>query len=104
MMPSPPLLRASSSKRSTVRIWRRVSLASNAITDSDDAVHVAGDGRIVADDDGRQSHLFVQRAQGGVDVQSCGCVDLAGRLVGQQQRWAVGQGDGDGHALLFTAG
>ena len=34
----------------------------------------------------------------------CGLVvQVAGRLVGQQQAWAVHQGAGNGHALLLAA-
>ena len=38
------------------------------------------------------------------DVSACFRIEIACRLVGQDDGWHVEQGTGDGHALLFATG
>jgi hypothetical protein len=47
------------------------------------------------------AHQQLQQLQ---DVAAGGRVQVAGRLVGKQDRGIVGEGAGDGNALLLAAG
>jgi len=38
------------------------------------------------------------------DISTRGLIEIAGRFVGKQQLWAIGEGPREGHALLLTAG
>ena len=39
------------------------------------------------------------------DHRLCGCaIQVASRLIGDNQWWIIGQGAGNGHALLLTTG
>ena len=75
----------------------------HAIADRHDAVDLARNAGVVADDDGGDAHLARQRAEGVVDEARRRRVDLARGFVGQQQRRVVGQPHGDRHALLLAA-
>ncbi len=74
------------------------------IANGDGSVHVAGEERVVGDDDDRHAAVLVDAAQDLDDLAGRGRVELAGRLVGEHDGRVVGQCDGDGHPLLFAAG
>ena len=75
-----------------------------AIADGDDAPDMLRDQRIVADDADGQPQVAVEPLEEVVNLIGGRGVELAGRFISQQQFWLVGQGDGDGDALLFAAG
>jgi hypothetical protein len=71
--------------------------------EAQDAVHLGGDPLIVGRDQrgtafaAHQIEEFAEHDIGG------GFVEVAGRLVGEDQRWLVGERAGDGDALLLAA-
>ncbi len=69
----------------------------------DHAVNPPGDGVIVGDDDDGHAELAVEQAQHVEDGVAGFGIDFAGRLVRQQQRGVIGDGDSDGDALLLAA-
>jgi hypothetical protein len=58
---------------------------------------------VVRDHDDGHPVLAVDAAEQIHDLPGRGRVQVAGRLVGQQQLGAADQGAGDGHALLLPA-
>jgi hypothetical protein len=65
---------------------------------------LVGHGGIVGDDEHGHAQLGVSRLQAAEHIAGRGTVQLAGRLVGQQQERGVGQRGGDRGALLLAAG
>ena len=61
------------------------------------------DERVVGHDDDRRPKIGVGLSEEAEDLDGCLAVELAGRLVGQDDRRIVGQGEGDRHALLLAA-
>ena len=74
-----------------------------AIADLDHPGGTAGHLRIVRDDDHRVP-LGIQFRQQTKHFLAAGCVQRAGRLVGQDHRAAIHQGPRDRYALLLPAG
>src|SRR5260370_28446932 len=77
--------------------------AGAAVADGDGAVGDRGDAHIMGDDKNRQPKLTVQLAQQPQNLVRCRRVELAGRLVGEQQRRAIGKRHADRRALLLAA-
>ena len=75
-----------------------------AVAHGDDAVGVGGDVGLVGDDDDGDALLAVERHQRLHDLVRGAGVEIAGRLVGEQQARSVDQGPRDGDALLLAAG
>ena len=75
----------------------------SAVAHDDDAFAVGGDVQFVRDhDDGDAGVVeFLEQAH---DLDAGAGVEIAGRLVGQDQFRLVDQGAGDGDALLLSAG
>ena len=63
-----------------------------------------GDAVIVGDDDQAIAALGVELEQQVDNLVAGRRVEIAGRLVGEEERGAIAQGAGDGDALLFAAG
>ncbi len=76
----------------------------HAIANGDHALHLPGNRRVMADDNRGDTHFVGQLAESVVDELGRHRIHFAGRFVGQQQRRVIGQGYGDGNALLFAAG
>ncbi len=74
-----------------------------AVAHRDDAVGVGGDVGFVGDDDDGHALLAVERDQGLHDLVRGAGVEIAGRLVGEQQARRVDQRARDGDALLLAA-
>ena len=92
----PPHRRAASGS------WRLVAL-DQAVDDADRAMGVGGHLGIVRhQDDG--DPLGVELLEHPQDFHAGVRIEVAGRLVGQQQRGAIDQRPGDGHPLLLAAG
>ena len=70
-----------------------------------DLVGVPGDdAEVVGDEDHRHVALAALLVDEVEDLRLHGDVERRGRLVGEQQRRAAGQGDGDHHPLAHAAG
>ena len=74
-----------------------------AVLHADDPPGVAGDVRLVRHHDDRLPGV-VQLVEQAEDFLARAAVEIAGRLVGQQDRGLVDQRPGDGDALLLAAG
>ncbi len=83
---------------------RVASVDHRAIPQLDDRMGDLEEHRIVRRDDSRYAFAFDDRPQELHDRPASGGVELAGRLVGQQQARMVDQRPGDGHPLLLPAG
>ena len=77
--------------------------ATSAVLHVDDAVGGASDARVVGDDDHRLPALPVEAPEEGHDLGRSGRVEVAGRLVGQQQRRLVHEGSRERDPLLLAA-
>ena len=75
-----------------------------AVADGDRPLDLLGDERVVGHDDDRRAELGVDPAEEPEDVMRGRAVELAGRLVGEEHRGLVGEGDGDRDPLLLAAG
>lgn len=75
-----------------------------AVADRDRAADLAGDRLVVRDDDDRRPRLLVGPAERREDLLPGRRVQLAGRLVGEEDGGGVGEGDGDRDALLLATG
>ncbi len=73
-----------------------------AVADVDDAVRVFGDVVLVRDQDNRVA-LLVQAIEERHDLQAGLRVEVAGRLVGQNDRRVVHQSASDRHTLPLAA-
>ena len=76
----------------------------HAVAELDHAVSHVEHGRIVGGHDGCHALLAHQAPQQAHDAVPGLRVELAGRLIGQQQGRLIGQRAGDGDALLLAAG
>ena len=88
----------------TTAAHRRALLADAAVADVDDAVGDLGRARIVADDERRHSLLPRELGEELVDDRRVRVVELAGRLVGDQEPRPVGERSAQRDALLLAAG
>ena len=70
---------------------------------ADDAVHLGGEAFIVGGDEGGAAFAAHQREEFGENLVGGGFIEVAGRLVGEDQRRAIGERAGDGDALLLAA-
>ena len=70
----------------------------------DDAVAARGQGRVVRDQQEGRAALGMQREEQVDHVPAGLAIEIAGRLVGQEQRWLRREGAGDGDTLLLAAG
>ena len=70
----------------------------------DDAIEIGDRFGIVGDHHNRLSELFVQLAQHFQHYIGIFRVEVAGRLVGEENLWLVDDGAGNGDSLLFAAG
>src|SRR5882757_2284088 len=70
----------------------------------DRAVRIAGRDRVVSDHDDRLVELAPRPLQEAEDVGAAARVQVAGGLVGEDDRRLAGQCPGDGNALLLAAG
>ena len=67
-----------------------------------DALELPGDFQRVRDHDQRDVFFAARLADQIDDLLLIARVDVGGRLIGQEQARPVGQGPGDGHALLLA--
>ena len=74
-----------------------------AVPDVDDPVGVVGHVRLVGHEEHGDTHLLVEPDEGGDDLLAGAAVQIACRLVGQDERWPGYQRAGDGHPLLLPA-
>ena len=74
-----------------------------AVLETDDALGLDGDGVVVGDED-HGVPLGVEFLEEGQHLPAGTGVQSAGGLVGQDHGGVAGQGPGDGHTLLLTAG
>ena len=79
---------------------RQVFVDHLAVGDQDSAIDAAGLVGIVCDDDDRLAARRQLREQGENGVRGLG-VEIAGGFIGYDQRRVIGQGAGDGGALLL---
>ena len=77
--------------------------ADAAVADLHDAVGDGGGARIVADEHGRRAELARERADQLVDLRRVRGVELAGRLVGDEELRPVRERRADRDALLLAA-
>ena len=78
-------------------------LADAAVADVDDAVGDLGRARVVADDEGRHALLARELREERVDGRGAELVELAGRLVGDQEPGPVREGRAERDPLLLAA-
>src|SRR5437762_5476543 len=74
----------------------------DAVAERDDARAVLGDVGLVRHQHDRDAALYVQLLKNAHDLDAGLRIEVAGRLVGEQQRRAVHRRAGDGDALLLT--
>ena len=74
-----------------------------AVPDVDGAVGVVGDVLLVGDEDDRVAVAAWRRSKRRMISSPGGGVEVAGGLVGEQDRGLHHQGAGDGHALALAA-
>ena len=86
------------------RRCRRAVVEDQAVLDVDDAVGVGLQARVVGDADHRRAVLLGGALQQADDDLAVLAVERGGGLVGEQQLRVLGQGAGDGDALLLAAG
>src|SRR6266566_3423916 len=88
-------------------LWRFASYrfrARTPIANSDSAVYRGGYRDIVCHCDNGQAKLAAQCAQELKYLAGRNGIKLPGWLIGQQQLWLIGNGYGNGSALLLAAG
>ena len=91
--------------RATISLTSRVLFVDDlAVDHADDAVGRAADADVVGDDQERQAALAVQPAHQLDDLLGVLAVEVAGRLVGPDDRRVVDERAGDRHALALAAG
>src|SRR5262245_14998541 len=88
--------------------WRFHAVLPNAlhlaIGETDHAVGHVGHCGVVRDDHGERAEFLVHALQGLEDHDAGLDVECAGRLVTKQDFRALGNGPGNGHALLLATG
>ena len=75
-----------------------------AVTEADEPRAVLGDVHLVRDEEHRDAALLVQALEDAHDLDARARVEVAGRLVGEQNRRLVDERARDRDALLLTAG
>ena len=99
--PSP----ASSARRSSVAaapVWNRRIPDDVAVAHLDDAPGIARNVGLVGHDQHGDA-LVVELLEESHDLDRCSAIEIAGGLVGQEQRWLGHECAGDGDTLLLTA-
>ena len=66
-------------------------------------VHLGGDALVVGGDQSGAAFVADQAEEFGEDDVGGGLVEIAGRLVGEDEGRPVGERTGDGNALLLAA-
>src|SRR5437870_8740828 len=74
------------------------------ILQRDDSIGPRSQFRIVRDEHHRAAVVAIEADKQLDDLATGGGIEIAGRLVRQQDRWPIGEGSGKRHPLLFTAG
>src|SRR5437667_7585599 len=92
--------------RAPAGMTRPVGIVGNdlAVSEDDDAPGEARDALLVRDQHDGDGVLVVEAFEDIQDLHAGGRIEVAGRLVGQQQRWSIDQGAGNGDPLLLAAG
>ncbi len=75
-----------------------------AILEPDQALGVRGDIVLVGHQHDGHALLFVELGEQLHDLRAGLGIQIAGRLIGQDQWWMIDQGAADGHPLLLSAG
>src|SRR3954451_12750282 len=75
-----------------------------AVCEEEDAVGVRRGARVVGDDDDRLAVVVDRATQEVEDLDAGAGVQVAGGLVGEDDRGPADQGSGTRHALLLTTG
>ena len=75
-----------------------------AVLDFQDPVVGGDEAAVVGDDHDGCARGFLEAAEDCVDLVAGLGVELAGRLVGEQDDWLFHEGTGDRHSLLLAAG
>src|SRR5207237_6720998 len=75
-----------------------------AVANGHHSVDTKRNRRIVRDDDHGGAVFLVEAPEDAVDRARRRGVNLAGRLVREEERWPVGRTGGDGGALLLATG
>src|SRR5262249_30171625 len=75
-----------------------------AVLEADDAGSVIGDLLFVGDQDDGNSAAVFQLLKDVHHLNAGAAVEMAGRLVGEEDRWSVQERPGDGHTLLLASG
>ena len=79
-----------------------IVVADPAVADDEDAVRIGGRLRVVGDEDDRLVPLLAGAPERVEDLGAGRVVEVAGRLVGEQQRRPGHERPGDGDALLLA--
>src|SRR5678816_3211305 len=87
----------------TATMHHRSIAPHHAIAERHHAGGIFGDIRLVRDEDDRDAALDVQPLEDVHHVNAGACIEVAGRLVGKQQRRLVDQRTCNRHALLLPA-
>src|SRR5262245_36249968 len=74
-----------------------------AVDEADDARATRGDHRVVGDEEQGRAALCLQRKHQVDDEAACLAIEVAGRLVGQQEVRLDDEGAGQRHTLLLAA-
>ena len=72
--------------------------------DGDVVGHISDDGHVVGDEEDRNALVLCQGAQQVEDPRLDSDVERGGGLVGDEDRWVAGHGQGDAGALQLAAG
>ena len=97
----PPEQRAARCRAALATAW---SAAHASVAERHDARAVLGDVRLVRDEHDRQALLAVEPLEDVHHLDARARIEVAGRLVGQQQLRVVHERAGNRHALLLAAG
>ena len=81
----------------------RVRLLQCPAFEPEDAIAGSGERRVVGDDHRRQAVFAMHLAEQGMQVTGGGFVEVAGRLIGEQDRRPADQRARHGDALLLAA-
>ena len=82
---------------------RAIVVKDESVAHPDDAAGMGGDGRVVRHQDDGEPVLAVELAEEVENLLSRLRVEVAGRLIGDQEGAAVDERAGDRHALLLAA-
>src|SRR6516225_261511 len=82
----------------------RLNLDHLAVLERDPPIHALREFKVVRGEEGGELRCAYQPRQ-SLKYDRCGCrVEIAGRLVGEENARAVGDRPGYGHSLLLAAG